>query len=376
MRDFSKVKRIVVKVGTNMLTGPDGIGIDRKRIHDICRQISEVKGKGYSVMLVSSGAVGFGAMEVGHRNKVVHIPMRQACASIGQPILMEAYREGFRDFGLIPAQVLLTRSEMNNRKTYNNLRASVATLLSLGVVPVFNENDTVSTAEIGTAFGDNDRMSAMVASKMDAELLILLTDIDGLYTGNPKKDKDAKFLPEIEHITDEVLSFARGAGSTFSTGGMKTKLEAAKIAAVADCATVIASGLHENVIVKIMEGEEEGTYIHPSVRMTQRQRWILNNTHSGAVVIDEGAAQALSKRKSLLPSGVVGVSGVFEDGDVIQVLKEDGTLFGKAVTCFDSTRIAMMMGKRSDEIEKTSGGKIHDTAIFRPEDLVVENGAL
>ena len=368
MRDFSKVRRIVVKVGTNLLSS--GEGIDVGRVSDICSQIAELRNLGYQVILVSSGAVGLGARELGHRNRVVYIPMRQACAAIGQPVLMSHYREAFREHGIIAAQVLLTRNDLNNRKTYNNLRASVSTLLSMGVVPVFNENDVVSIAEIGTAFGDNDRMSAMVASKIDAQLLVLLTDIDGLYTGNPKTDPQARKLDEIDSVSDEVMSFARGAGSTFSTGGMKTKLMAAKIAAMADCATVIASGYDRNVLVSILSGENTGTYIHPSIRLTQRQRWIINNSHSGAVVIDDGAVQALEKHRSLLPSGVIGVSGVFESGDVIQVRKADGSLFGKAVSYFDSTMISMMMGKQSSELDALLGND-HKDCIFRPEDLVV-----
>ena len=341
MRDFSAVRRIVIKVGTNLLS--NGQGIDAARIRTICAQISELKNMGYQVILVTSGAIGLGAKELGHKNKVVHIPMRQACAAIGQPVLMSYYREAFSEFGIIPAQVLLTRNDMNNRKTYNNLRSSVATLLSMGVVPVFNENDTVSTAEIGTAFGDNDRMSAMVASKMDASILILLTDIDGLYTGNPKKDKDAVLISEVDEITDSIMSFAKGAGSTF--------------------------GYRDNVLVDILKGCDVGTYIHPSIRLTQRQRWILNNSHQGAVIIDDGAVEALKKHRSLLPSGVTGVSGVFEEGDVIQVLKSDGSLFGKAVSAFDSTAIALMMGKRTGEISPEH----RDYCIFRPEDLVVND---
>lgn len=368
MRDFSRVRRIVVKVGTNLLSS--GEGIDEGRVRDICHQIAELKNMGYQVILVSSGAVGLGARELGHRNKVVHIPLRQACAAIGQPILMSHYREAFRREGIITAQVLLTRNDLNNRKTYNNLRSSVSTLLSLGIVPVFNENDVVSIAEIGTAFGDNDRMSAMVASKIDAHLLVLLTDIDGLYTGNPKKDSSAVLLDEVDEVTESIIAFAKGAGSTFSTGGMKTKLLAARIAAMADCATVIASGYSQDILVRILKGERVGTYIHPSIRLTQRQRWIINNSHSGAIVIDDGAVEALEKRHSLLPSGVTGVSGAFESGDVIQVRRQDGRLFAKAVTGYDSTSLAMMMGHRSSELDGLLG-EGHKDCIFRPEDMVV-----
>ena len=231
MRDFSSYKRIVVKVGTNLLSSANGI--DENRINNLCAQIAKLREMGYQVLLVTSGAIGLGAKEIKHKNRVVHIPMRQACAAIGQPILMDHYRKAFESHSIICSQVLLTRNDLNNRKTYNNLRSSVSTLLALGIVPIFNENDVISTAEIGSAFGDNDRMSAMVASKIDADLLILLTDIDGLYTGNPKTDKKAVLIKDIIKIDQTIMAYAKGAGSTFSTGGMKTKLLAASIASMA-----------------------------------------------------------------------------------------------------------------------------------------------
>ena len=186
MRDYSHVKRIVVKVGTNLLSSSDGI--DDDRIDAISAQIAALKERGYQVLLVSSGSIGLGAKELRIKGKVKQIPLRQACASIGQPLLMTSWRRSFKKSGLLCSQVLLTRRDLNNRLTYVNLRNSITTLLELGVVPVFNENDTVSTVEIGV-FGDNDRMSAMVASKIDAELLIILTDIEGLYTADPRKDE-------------------------------------------------------------------------------------------------------------------------------------------------------------------------------------------
>ena len=188
---------------------------------------------------------------------------------------------------------------MNNRHTYVNLRNSSFTLLDLGVIPIFNENDTVSTAEIGSAFGDNDRMSAMVASKIDADLLIILTDISGLYTSDPKKDPKAELIRDIEILDDEILACAGGAGSLFSTGGMKTKLLAAKIAANGGCGSIIASGYEPDVLVRLMDGEPLGTYIHPKKRMSQRERWLLNNSHLGTIVVDEGAKKALLSHKKL-----------------------------------------------------------------------------
>jgi glutamate 5-kinase len=251
-----------------------------------------------------------------------------------------------------------------------NLRNSVSTLLELGVVPVFNENDVVSTAEIGSAFGDNDRMSAMVASKVDADLLIILTDIPGVYTADPKKDPSARLLDEIEMLDEEIFSYAGGAGSTFSTGGMKTKLLAAKIAGVAGCGSIIASGYEKNSLVRLLQGEDLGSYIHPLKRLSQRERWILNNSHLGSVLVDDGAKQALLTHKSLLPKGIVKVCGVFGQGDVIQVCSVDGKPFAKAVPYYNSTDIALLAGHNSNDIEHILGSGRKDV-IFRPEDLVL-----
>lgn len=369
MRDFSEFKKVVVKVGTNLITKDNGI--DEARIVDLCRQIAALRNKGYQVILVSSGAVGLGAKELGHGKKIAYIPMRQACAAIGNPILMSYYRKAFGIYDTICAQVLLTRRDLNNRTTYNNLRASVSTLLALGVVPVFNENDVVAnTNEIGEIFGDNDRMSAMIASKIDADLLILLTDIDGVYTANPKSDENAVFIPEIEHVDREIMGYAKGAGSTFSTGGMKTKLMAAQIASMALCGTIIASGYERDSLIRIMEGEQVGTYIHPEKKLTQRQRWIINNSHVGSIMVDRGAVGALKAKKSLLPSGVVGVVGVFEAGDVVAIMDTDGKVFAKAVPYFNSTDIALMKGLSTQEAAKAVS-RAHIDCLFRPEDLVL-----
>ena len=367
MRDFSNLKRIVIKAGTNILSSPDGIDMDRVR--SIASQIAALQEKGYQVLLVSSGAVGLGAKALGHNNPVVYIGMRQACAAIGQPVLMSAYREAFRSHGMLCAQVLITRTILNNRTSYNNLRQSVSMLLAMGVVPIFNENDVVSTAEIGNQFGDNDRMSALVASKIDADLLVLLTDIDGIYTGNPKTDKDAVFIPEIEEITPEIMSFAKGAGSRFATGGMKTKLLAAQIAQKGGCATVIASGYADDILPRIVSGEEAGTYIHPDKRLTQRERWLLNTTYEGAIVVDDGAVKALCSHKSLLPSGIIAVRGVFSRGEVAAIMDKDGKVFAKAAPYFDSTELELIQGHKSSEIAAILGEGRKDV-IFRPEDLV------
>ena len=367
-RELQDVKRIVLKVGTNLLSSKDGI--DELCIDSIVEQIALLMQKNYQVLLVTSGAIGMGAKELHLKGPVKQVAMRQACASIGQPLLMSSYRRAFKKHGLVCSQILLTRKDLNNRHTYVNLRNSIFTLLDLGVVPVFNENDVVSTAEIGSAFGDNDRMSAMVASKIDADLLIILTDIPGLYTADPKKDSTAELLSEIEVLDEDILAYAGGAGSTYSTGGMKTKLLAAKIAAVAGCATIIASGYEKNALLRLMEAETLGTYIHPAKRLSQRERWILNNSHQGSIEVDDGAKQALLCKKSLLPKGVVRVHGVFSEGDVIQVCSADGKPFAKAVPYLNSTDIASVAGHSSKDIQRILGTGYKDM-IFRPEDLVL-----
>lgn len=367
-RDIQDVKRIVLKVGTNLLSTKDGI--DEACIEGIVDQIAQLMQKNYQVLLVTSGAIGMGAKELHLKGPVKQVAMRQACASIGQPLLMSSYRKAFKKHALVCSQILLTRKDLNNRHTYVNLRNSIFTLLDLGVIPIFNENDVVSTAEIGSAFGDNDRMSAMVASKIDADLLIILTDIPGLYTADPKKDSEAKLLHEIEVLDETILGYAGGAGSTYSTGGMKTKLLAAKIASVAGCATIIASGYEERALLRIVEAEQLGTYIHPAKRLSQRERWILNNSHLGSIEVDDGAKQALLSKKSLLPKGVVRVHGVFSEGDVIQVCSVDGKPFAKAVPYLNSTDIASVAGHSSKDIQLILGTGYKDV-IFRPEDLVL-----
>lgn len=367
MRDFSKVKRIVIKVGTNLLSTETKI--DENRIKNIASQISKLKNKGYQVVLVTSGAIGMGAKELNIKQSVKDIALRQALASIGQPVLMSTYRKYFQENDIICSQVLITRNELDNRKTYVNLRNSIFSLLDLGIVPILNENDSISTAEIGSAFGDNDRMSALVASKIDAELLVILTDIDGLYNDNPKTSKNAKLITEIDKIDDTIMSYAKGAGSTFATGGMKTKLLAAQIASIAGCDCVIASGLDENSLEKIVNNETYGTLIHSNERKSQKTRWIINSSTKGSILVDDGAIKALKNKKSLLPSGIIEIKGAFLAGDVIEICDKNNLVFAKAVPYYDSTDILAISGHNSSDIDKLLGpGK--KTVVFRPEDLV------
>ncbi|MCK5674554.1 MAG: glutamate 5-kinase [Spirochaetales bacterium] len=362
MRNFSDSHRVVIKIGTNLLT-KDG-KFNTQYVHDISAQIAGLKERGLQILLVSSGAIGMGAAELNLKNRVKEIKMRQACAAIGQPLLMHQYRDSFGEYGISIAQVLVTREVFSNRTTFLNLRNSVETLLTLGIIPVFNENDSVSTDEIGSAFGDNDRLSAMIASKVDADLLIILTDIDGLYNGDPRKDPKASLISSVEEITDEILGFAGSEGSEFSTGGMKTKLQAVSIAANAGCKTILANGSKNEILQKLIDGDDEGTVFLEGKKLSARSRWILNSVPLGQINIDKGAVKALQNKKSLLPSGITSVEGVFDEGEVVSI---NG--IANAVSKFTSTEIENIIGHHSKDIPNLLG-KGRKDVIARAEDII------
>lgn len=363
MRNFQKAKRIVIKIGTNTLTKDSAI--DVSYVQRIAEQITTLVRTGRQIVIVTSGAIGMGVGQLHLTEKPREMKMRQACAAIGQPLIMAAYRKAFAEHGITVAQVLLTAEVLDNRKTYLNLRNSIETLLGLSVVPILNENDSVSTEEIGSAFGDNDKLSALVASKIDADLLIMLTDIDALYDKNPQTFPDAKPISSVFEITDEIMRNAGGKGSKHSTGGMKTKIEAAKIASNAGCRIVLANGRVKNVINRIIAGEQIGTIFMPKRRLSNRARWILNSTPAGTILIDEGAMRAVTNRKSLLPSGIVGVKGSFESGSVVMLNDS-----AKAVTSIGSAQLKTLAGKHSTEIKKLLG-PTHRDVVAIPEDIVI-----
>jgi len=362
MRNFSNAKRIVVKIGTNILT--KDAGVDAAYVRRVAGQVNALLKAGRQVVIISSGAIGMGLGQL-DAVSTKDTKMRQACAAIGQPLLMAEYRRSFLRYGVTVAQVLLTAEVLNHRKTYLNLRNSIETLLKLSVVPILNENDSVSTDEIGSAFGDNDKLSALVASKIDADLLIILSDIDALYNRNPRRFADARPIPTVFEITDEIARNAGGKGSRYSTGGMKTKIEAARIASNAGCRIVLANGRLRNVINRIIAGEEIGTIFMPKRKLSNRARWILNSSPAGTIRIDDGAMQAVKNRKSLLPSGVIDVQGSFEAGSVV-MLNDNA----KAVASIGSTQLKTLAGKHSTEIKKLLGPK-HRDVVAIPEDIVI-----
>ena len=364
-RDFSRVRRLVVKIGTNTLanrSGTRGAEIDRDYVAAMAQQVVELQKTGRQVLLVTSGAIGMGAGDLGIVEKVTDVRMRQACAAIGQPILMNEYRAAFAAWGVPVGQILLTDDVLSDRESYLNLRQTVETLLNLGVIPIFNENDAISIAEISRAFGDNDRLSALVASKVDADLLILLSDVDGLYDKDPRQHPDARKIQVVENITSEILAGAGSAGSTFSTGGMKTKIRAVLIAEKAGCTTVLAHGRHEKVLENILSGAEVGTVFVAKPRMKNRLRWILHSRPQGQLTVDEGALEALYHRKSLLPRGVQAIDGEFEKGSVVSV---NGVI--KLVSKFSSDELRQLAGKSSLEVAQILGRK---DVVARPEDMV------
>jgi glutamate 5-kinase len=330
----------------------------------VARQVNSLLKDGRQVVIVSSGAIGMGLGQL-DAERARNTKMRQACAAIGQPLLMAEYRKSFLRYGVTVAQVLLTAEVLSHRKTYLNLRNSIETLLKLSVVPILNENDSVSTDEIGSAFGDNDKLSALVASKMDADLLIILSDIDALYDRNPRESADAKPISTVFEITDEIVRNAGGKGSAHGTGGMKTKIEAAKIASNAGCRIVLADGRLKNVIGRIIAGEEIGTIFMPKRKLSNRARWILNSSPAGTIFIDAGAMRAVNNRKSLLPSGVTSVEGTFEAGAVV-MLNDNA----RAVTSIGSTQLKVLAGKHSTEIKKLLGPE-HRDVVAIPEDIVM-----
>jgi glutamate 5-kinase len=375
--------RIVVKIGTATIARPKGApsritvsregvpekadeaghgGVDTEYIYNVAAQFAELVRSGKQLILVTSGAIGMGARELGLTKRVTEVRMRQACAAIGQPILMEEYRRAFGVFGLTAAQLLVTRDAWDDRMSYLNLRSTVETLLQDKAVPVFNENDCVSTAEIGNAFGDNDRLSAYIASKIDAELLIILSDVDALYDSDPRENPAARRIPYIRELTSEHIAAAGGRGSEFSIGGMKTKLAAVAIARDAGCRVVIAHGRTPNVVSRVASGEPLGTLFDAAHALKNRVRWLKNSQPKGNISVDEGALVAIRARNSLLPRGVTAVEGDFGRDSVVLV---NGV--AKMVSNLSSAEIALVMGKRSEEVEALLGkGTPH--VIARPED--------
>lgn len=362
---LANARRIVVKVGTRLLCGTRG-QFNLKRLESLGRDLASLWGEGRELVLVSSGAVGAGVGRLGLSRFPQTMPEKQAAAAVGQGILMQYYENVFTPLGITIAQVLLTQEDLRERKRYLNARHTFYTLFRYRVIPIVNENDTVAVEEI--RFGDNDTLAALVACLIDADLLILLTDLDGFFTGDPRKNPDAKLIPEVHEITPEIEELAGGRGSDLATGGMETKLQAARIATGAGIPMVIASGMREGVLNAVVRGEEVGTLFIPREdRMQARKRWIaFSSPVQGKIYVDRGAANAILKRgKSLLPSGVVGVEGDFEMGNVVSVIDPDGREIARGISNYSSADVERIKGRKTQEIKAILGYKDYDEVIHR-----------
>lgn len=359
---FKDVGRIVIKIGTSSLSNDDG-SFNRRLTEDIAAQVAKLRAAGKTVIIVSSGAIGIGVEMLQLKSRPREIPLRQAAAAVGQTALMREWRTAFDMFDIKVAQLLLTYENFSNRLTYLNLRNSINELLEFGVVPIINENDSVCVHEIEATFGDNDKLSAMVASKVEAELLILLSDIDGLYDKNPKKNGDAKLISTIETITPEIEKYAGDPTSMKGVGGMRTKIEAARIAGLTGCHMVIANSNVENAVLRIVDGENIGTlFLASNGKYKNRTRWIILSKSAGKLIVDPGAREAVHKKRGLLPSGILDVSGIFDRGDIVEIECE-GKVFAKGITDYTSRELDRIKGKHSDAIEKILGYKNYDEVV-------------
>lgn len=357
--------RIIVKVGTSLLTTPDN-NFSPVCIAGIVKELCSLCQSGKEVILVTSGAIGAGMCRLGLKHRPTTIPLKQACAAIGQGYLMNIYEQLFGEHHQTIAQVLLTHHELANRRSYLNTYNTLLTLLQYNTIPIINENDTIAVDEI--KFGDNDTLSSLVAQLIEADLLILLTDIDGLYSKAPDGKGLGELIPLVEDITPEIVNMAKGTKNKFSTGGMTTKITAAQVATAAGVTVMILNGRTNGIIRDALSGKGCGTtFVAKADKISSRKRWIMYGLKtSGEIIIDDGAKDAiLNQGKSLLPSGIVEVKGRFEEGDAVLISCIQGNSFAKGLINYSKGAIMKIKGKQSSQIEEILGYKYNDEIIHR-----------
>lgn len=362
---FKQARRVVVKVGSGVLTGRDGLNTDV--INSISRQICLLSGENLEVLLVSSGAMASGQKKIGLSRRPDEIPKRQAIAAVGQAGLILCYENAFAGYGRQVAQILLTSDDLSSsRRRYLNARNTLHTLLAWNVVPVINENDTVVVEEI--KFGDNDNLSAHIALMMNADILINLTDINGLYTGDPRVDNQARQIPVVNRITRDLEKTASGLPGVLGTGGMLSKIRAARKVTVAGIPMVIANGLEKDILLRIFEGEKLGTFFSPAeAKLPNRKTWIgFTVKPKGSVIIDDGAARAIVKKgKSLLSGGITEVEGDFGVGSAVHIVDIRGRHLAAGLVNYSAAEIRSIMGCQSCQIAEKLGHKSYDEVIHR-----------
>jgi glutamate 5-kinase len=371
MSRLSSAKRIIVKVGSALLVDQKTGAIKASWLDSLVDDVTDLKIGGADVILVSSGAIALGRRALGLAKGKLKLDQSQAAAAVGQIALAQAWSEALRTKNIVAAQVLVTLQDTEERRRYLNARATLTTLLAQGAVPVINENDTVATSEI--RYGDNDRLAARVASMMSGDVLVLLSDIDGLYSAPPNQ-KGATFIPELREITPEVEAMAGKPISGVGSGGMITKIEAGKIALSAGCNMVIASGHGLHPLKRIIEGARCTWFLAEASAMQSRKRWIAGTLQpTGKLIVDDGAKGALIKGKSLLPAGVKSVEGNFSRGDTVSVVLPDGIEFARGLVAYNSADAKKIAGLKSADIQKLLGNDDRDVIIHR-DDLVMVGG--
>ena len=363
-RRTGKKLRVVVKIGSGIVTGQNG-DAGGQQLSKIAGEIAAFVGAGNDVIIVSSGAIAIGSIKLGLKKRPVDLPAKQAAAAIGQVGLMNRWEQMFSEYGIPVAQILLTKNDFHDRERYLNARNTLLKLISMGAIPVINENDTVATEEIN--FGDNDTLSAVVSSKVDADALVIITDVDGLYDGDPRIDSGAKLITEVKKITESITKLASGsAGCELSIGGMTSKLEAAKIATASGVATYIVNGRKNVGLFDIISGRVRCTKFVPDEKMDGRKRWIAFGARvSGKIFVDDGAARAItSSSKSLLPAGITAVKGNFSKGDVVSVVHSDREI-ARGLVFYSSQDMKTIKGHKSSDIEKLLCRKDYEEAIHK-----------
>jgi len=368
-KPLSLAKRIVVKVGSALLVDADKGRLNRSWLESFAADVARLHRRGQEVILVSSGAIALGRRHLGLGKGKLRLEESQAAAAVGQIRLAHAYKELLDAHGITVAQVLLTLGDTEQRRRYLNARGTLNTLLSLKSIPVINENDTVATAEI--RYGDNDRLAARVAQMVGADCLVLLSDIDGLYTANPQEQPLATLIPRVLEITAEIEAMAGGAAGLMGSGGMQTKIAAAKIAVGAGCHLCIAKGAHQYPLKRIEEGARCTWFVPSSTPVATRKQWIAGTLKpAGEIFVDEGAVKALLRGKSLLPAGVLRAIGRFERGDTVSIVGPDGVEVARGICAYSDGDAARIIGRKSADIEQLLGFRGRDEIVHR-DDLVL-----
>jgi glutamate 5-kinase len=369
---LAAARRLVVKIGSALLVDESSRGVRRSWLEALSDDLARLRAGGTEIVVVSSGAIALGRHQLGLHRRSMRLEESQAAAATGQIQLAHAYQETLARHEITVAQVLLTLEDTEERRRHLNARSTLGTLLRMGVVPVINENDTVATSTIRV--GDNDRLAARVAAMMNADTLVLLSDIDGLYTSDPRRAPEAAFVPLVAAITPEILAMAGQAPPGYSSGGMVTKLEAARIAVSGGCNMVIADGRREHPLAAVIEGARCTWFLAEIEPLTARKRWIAGTLKPmGALSVDAGALAALERGKSLLPAGVTGIEGSFERGDAVLVRDPEGREVARGLIAYSSADAGRILGHKSREIEAVLGYRGREELIHR-DDLVLSRG--